>query len=802
MKITVLFLTILLFFSQIIYPREQERLRVTVRDAHSGMAIKAAELAILEVRSGRQLPAGYQAAEGYFMLSPQPGSMLEIRAGHPAYRPLTTTFDASDLPEKPAQIVLRLRPVNSPDTDIGFTEPLSRPGEMLLQGYLADPAGQPVGNARISSSDRRLDIRSDEQGFFRGHIAVLQPNPEGIELLNIEVRHKDFAPLILQYYAIWPGGRHHLPLQLSPGKVDEHRDLRDSRTWGWGEDRQYHDLRQQIANSRPEPISRQPLQSGGVAPEDIVLPTSIRVKISDQPLQIEVLNLSEYLKGSLPGEWLGYWGELNNGMESLRAGAIAVRSYAAWFTYNPQDNNYDICATDACQVYNGGEYATTNLAIDETVSEILYDGHANNNCGIARSEYSAELNDSNNQTCGDGFTSGGNGWYSHEVYPCMSDNICQGFANNGHGKGMCQWGSMRWATQQNKTKLWILNHYYDHLYSHLDLNNIAPPAPEIINLRLPYAFGVQVTVEKGYNSTSSLDPHTAEENSAFDLEPLETTGSKFNIYAPVSGRVTQASGGIVKISPDYLSGGNINYTLVLEKLSNINVQYNQQVNQGDYIAKTNSTAGTVHLHLEGQFSGDDFAVAFTGSSKLEGQSFPNNGQPAEYIGYSLTSSNGQAPDPSETDIQLSGGSLNGTQYILPQIPSIIMPAIAFHSHQMPRQFWKPGMKLFFARVLMPRGILRQGLIRQFPQVCSLLLKRQSPLHNFQVIRGIRKLPKPPRYSRKVRHFSEISPTLLTQQPLFVIRYLIIAGLAWRSMTCWAEKYGRSLAKCKKPGSMR
>jgi hypothetical protein len=71
---------------------------------------------------------------------------------------------------------------------------------------------------------------------------------------------------------------------------------------------------------------------------------------------------------------------------------------------------------------------------------------------IFRAEYSAE---NNNAGCGDGYSGTGTsgGW------PCISDARCKGYAKNGHGRGMCQWGSSRWAS--DKTYTWILNHYYN-----------------------------------------------------------------------------------------------------------------------------------------------------------------------------------------------------------------------------------------------------------------------------------------------------------------------------------------------------
>jgi len=65
----------------------------------------------------------------------------------------------------------------------------------------------------------------------------------------------------------------------------------------------------------------------------------------------------------------------------------------------------------------------------------------------------------------------------------MSDSVCAGQAFNGHGRGMCQWGTQRWATNQAKDWQWITNHYYNNngLPSGARsgiIQGASPPAPD------------------------------------------------------------------------------------------------------------------------------------------------------------------------------------------------------------------------------------------------------------------------------------------------------------------------------------
>ncbi|MFN3690354.1 MAG: SpoIID/LytB domain-containing protein, partial [Fimbriimonadales bacterium] len=213
------------------------------------------------------------------------------------------------------------------------------------------------------------------------------------------------------------------------------------------------------------------------APAPIVLPKYIKVgrnctSRTNCPGGVEVYTLDTYCKGVITSEWYACWGNVRfgsetppAGMESLKAGAVAVRSYGVSFVYNPINSSYDICDSTACQVFTGNQTSNGNAAVDATTRFVLLTAAGN----IARAEYSAE---NNNAGCGDGYSGTGSSW------PCIADPVCTGFAFNGHGRGMCQWGSARWATGRRLsssqactssaplhgygTKTWqqILNHYY------------------------------------------------------------------------------------------------------------------------------------------------------------------------------------------------------------------------------------------------------------------------------------------------------------------------------------------------------
>jgi len=179
-------------------------------------------------------------------------------------------------------------------------------------------------------------------------------------------------------------------------------------------------------------------------------PTSIRVGRSCSCAScstVVTVSMETYVKRVLPHEWISSWNA-----EALKAGAITIRSYGAYHVYHPKASNYDICDTTCCQVYGTTQYTSTDNAVDATKGLYLVDSSNN----IVRAEYSAENNDSNGADgCGDCYTSN-----KPSDGICLSDSVCCGYTKNGHGRGMCQWGSQRWAANRGMGYAWIVNHYF------------------------------------------------------------------------------------------------------------------------------------------------------------------------------------------------------------------------------------------------------------------------------------------------------------------------------------------------------
>jgi hypothetical protein len=180
------------------------------------------------------------------------------------------------------------------------------------------------------------------------------------------------------------------------------------------------------------------------------IPSSIRVGFNcscTSCSSVSVMSLQTYTEKGIDNEWIPSWKPA-----AIAAGTIAYRTYGGWYSNNPVKPNYDIASSTCNQVWGATSYANCVSAAQLTAGKIL----TLNSSLPVRAEYSAENNGksaSSSVSCGN-CKSGTGG-----TYPCFSDNLCCGKNRSGHGRGMCQWGSQRWALS-GKNYSWIITHYY------------------------------------------------------------------------------------------------------------------------------------------------------------------------------------------------------------------------------------------------------------------------------------------------------------------------------------------------------
>jgi len=465
---------------------------IRFRDSATGLVIRPEQVEARAVGSGdtRKWQRAELPAEGLTTFSLERGRQ-RLTATATGYRPLSGEVEAGESPFRieyhldPLELPIELRPQT--------LTALHRENETVFVGFIADAeSGRPLAGVRVQAEPSGREARSDARGFFLIYVPVQTRADAMASAARLSFSAPGHRNLEHQYLELWSRGDwvYRISLERGGGKtiVDERQTRRRSTYPVVALD----DVAQ-TDNARPTKSSGPGLPDPPVETDDgvetasvvpaIRVPTNIRVLRQDG-VTIDYVSLQTYCQRSLPSEWIASWGSTgpgNSGTNCLLAGAVAVRTYAIGFVNNPANGNYDICGTTSCQVYNhlAGDSRTT-AAVNATANYVMNQSGAAR-IGFKLTEYSAE----NNQlgaACGDGFTAPSGG--------CLSDPVCTGETTFGHGRGMCQWGTARWASGRKmanrttgdtttngyplQTWTWICEHYYPNL-------ELVEGAPLVIN---------------------------------------------------------------------------------------------------------------------------------------------------------------------------------------------------------------------------------------------------------------------------------------------------------------------------------
>ncbi|GEM_PF-903298 len=416
--VTILF--ILLFCGEM----AAQQLSLRFFDSVTGYSITPEDI-LLRDQDGRLFSATPVPSDKNHLLTlPHPGryTVSTIADG---YYPIEATFSLAH--HKILQVAFQLDPV-TPVTEAraAYLQDHRRADAMFISGFVSDAnSGLPLSGARISLPATGQFTFSDERGYFSFYGEPVTP------FMTILCEKAGFRSRQYQEITVWMGGDAFFRIRLPPGSGTEiitKGHLSPGETLGDEDCPTCGDAQSTTPGKAAAPVEE-------ATPTPALLRHTIRVGrncTGTSCTTVEVYTLQTYCRFVLPAEWIPCWGDLSNGMHSLKAGAVAVRTYGSWFVHHPLSPNYDICDNTYCQFFGDTQYSNTNAAVDQTARFVLVDA----NDAIVRSEYSAE---NNNSGCGDGWSGTGTSW------PCIYDPVCLGQPNNGHGRGMCQWGSIRWA---------------------------------------------------------------------------------------------------------------------------------------------------------------------------------------------------------------------------------------------------------------------------------------------------------------------------------------------------------------------
>jgi len=445
----------LLAFAMLISIRPASALDVDVRDARTGAPL-AAELALAD-GGGAGSGSTWLATDGRVALEDACRNGCRITAKSAAHHPLSTRLTGAE-----TRVTLLLEPLDEPARYRRLDErAAARPGSRWVQGYVrrADD-GTPVAGARVEVGGSTTYSEAD--GHFEAGLPAAAEDADQAAQATIEVSAAGYPGWRREGLLAAPGVTR-VVIALGDGVPSAGaftvgaRDRREAAVEG------EHDAPARISRTLAPP------HAAAVAPP-LAPPSSIRVGYLDaactQPCctgdcsHTCTMPLETYVRRGLDSEWIASWRA-----HSLRAGSIAYRSYGAWRVANPIRPAFDICSSACCQVNDATTSSSTDDAVARTPGILL----TRDGTSAASSEYSAENNSWDDPadglscsnvdlSCGDGNAgSPGANW------PCLADPVGAGHGCFGHGRGMSQWGTQRWAgsTFGSRDWRWIVDHYYN-----------------------------------------------------------------------------------------------------------------------------------------------------------------------------------------------------------------------------------------------------------------------------------------------------------------------------------------------------
>lgn len=402
-------------------------LRLRIRDSLTG------KIVIADVQSTDILGKRIAATSDRGTLALRASSRSDLTVQANGYDSMRTYFGPADADR---DVTIWLDPIGL-EQRLSST-PIETEGRTsFVEGYVYHQDGQPFFDATVTF--RGVSSRTDATGYFRLTFESPRPVNDGElpEQADLEVRHRGELVYLRAGMPV-EQGRTSLIVDISPASVsvDGRHKMRMS-----AEEVVHAD--QQIEIEEPLFVD---------APVAVAVPQSIRVGSSCATAttctSVNVYSIDTYVRNGLDDEWIASWNA-----NSVKAGAIAYRSYGAYHVFHPRvPASYDICNTTSCQVNDPSDtHVNSNNATTQTTGTIVTNAAGTD---ALFAEYSAENNLA--PGCPDGST----GRPEHN-WPCLADPVDVGTTYFGHGRGMCQWGSQRWAINQGKDFVWIVNHYYN-----------------------------------------------------------------------------------------------------------------------------------------------------------------------------------------------------------------------------------------------------------------------------------------------------------------------------------------------------
>ena len=506
-------------------------LKISFRDSLTGYAVPTLFASEKQKEGARNVLVTDAAGRGLYQLA---AGRHDIEVAPGGYRPMKTHFAVD--PQTPLAVTVWLDPLEPPEElRPEVIRAKLRPGYTMLHGHVSDvQAGRPLAKVRIRLEQSGVETQTDERGYFLLYAPAphINPTEELPKTDSLVAEVGGFETYRLTNILLTKGASHFkLDLERGEGVIERDKGHKMLHTAEELKNSQEPLLESATGNNYSRQPETPPLETRSAETPtlsmNVSVPTSIRVGFTCSCATcstVQVYSLDTYTRLGLDDEWISSWNS-----NSLKAGAIAYRSYGAYHVYHPRDANYDICSTTCCQVIDPNDSSSNTDNATAATTEVIVVNASGTEPLFA--EYAAENNDT---YCADGFTG-----RPADNWPCINDLVDAGQTFNGHGRGMCQWGTQRWAINQAKDWIWIVNHYYNDngFPSGARSGVLQTPVPEFSLSATPSSqtvapgagtsYTVTVVPTNGFSgivdfSASGLPSGT---NAGFNPTPVDTSGS-------------------------------------------------------------------------------------------------------------------------------------------------------------------------------------------------------------------------------------------------------------------------------------
>ncbi|MEH6417759.1 SpoIID/LytB domain-containing protein [Pseudomonas sp. CGJS7] len=441
----------------------QAAIDIRVRDIVTGQYLQA-ELSVAPVGRSDERQKLSLASQGGRVAGLAKGQ-YQVSVSVPGYESLITRVDSDGAIGLPTTVWLSPR-TESEKLDLLALKAAECSDCTVFSGNVYDQrSGKPLAGISVRTAQGERAV-TDGAGYFevRGKfVASTLKDDAPAPTTSIEIEGKGYRAHRLSGVSMSNDSAHFIvDLQAGSGRVEE--NLTHVQTLAKERpllDREAAMEQLDAANAGQAMKAGRTAMAANVSAAAVAVPSSIRVGTSCSGRScsgVSVYSLEDYVGKGLDNEWISSWHA-----NSLAAGAIAYRTYGAYFVAHPISSRYDICNTTSCQVFKTDSFSATVAAAKATKGVILSrDGRT-----AAFSEYSSENNawdnTSDNLSCSNNDLSCGNGKNGspRNNWPCLSDSVGKGKACFGHGRGMSQWGTQRWAANEGRDWKWITDHYFN-----------------------------------------------------------------------------------------------------------------------------------------------------------------------------------------------------------------------------------------------------------------------------------------------------------------------------------------------------